>query len=145
MGRSKGGLTTKIHVAALSPSRVAAVALSPGQRGDLPLVPELWEQAEQKGRIRSFTADRAYDSNAMRDDLALAGVKCVIPPKCCRRIKPAFSKMLYRRRHKVENWFRRIQDFRRVATRYDKLACMFMAFVHVTAAVIAVRDLVNTP
>ena len=58
-----------------------------------------------------------------------------IPPKSNRRFKPPFSRALYRGRNAIERMFGRLKDFRRIATRYDKLAATFLAAVHLVAAV----------
>ena len=64
-----------------------------------------------------------------------AGATPDIPPKTNRRFKPPFSPVLYRARNAIERMFRRVKNFRRIATRYDKLATDFLAAVHLTAAV----------
>ncbi len=80
-------------------------------------------------------ADRGYDSNAVRAAIAARGATPVIPPKVNRRFKPPFSRVLYRTRNAIERMFGRLKDFRRVATRYDKLATNFLAAIHLAAAV----------
>ena len=145
LGRSRGGLTTKLHAATTDEDTAVGLSLTCGQRHDLIGFDPVYEQACQAGTPSSLAADRAYDADALRARMADAKVQCVIPGKC-NRIRPiAYSKKLYRRRHKVENWFRKIMDFRRVATRYDKLACCFLAVTHLASAVILLRAFVNTP
>ena len=67
-------------------------------------------------------ADRAYDSAELREELDERGTKPVIPNRCNRKKPFSFSKRLYKLRWRIENAFNRLKDFRRVATRYDKLA-----------------------
>lgn len=80
-------------------------------------------------------ADRGYDTNAVREAVNERGATPNIPPKSNRRFKPPFSRVLYRRRNAIERMFGRLKDFRRIATRYDKLAANFLAAVHLAAAV----------
>lgn len=80
-------------------------------------------------------ADRGYDTNAVRDAIAERGATPNIPPKLNRRFKPPFSRVLYRGRNAIERMFGRLKDFRRIATRYDKLATNFLAAVHLAAII----------
>jgi transposase len=79
--------------------------------------------------------DKGYDSDAIRRQVEAAGVTPNIPPKANRRWKPCFSPALYRDRNAIERMFCRLKDFRRVATRYDRLATSFLAAVHIAAIV----------
>lgn len=80
-------------------------------------------------------ADRGYDTDAVRAAVSDGGSTPNIPPKSNRRFKPPFSPVLYRARNAIERMFGRLKDFRRIATRYDKLATNFLAAVHLTAAI----------
>ncbi len=80
-------------------------------------------------------ADRGYDSDAIRRQIEAAGSTPNIPPKVNRRWKPCFSPFLYRGRNAIERMFGRIKDFRRIATRYDKLATNFLAAVCIVATI----------
>jgi transposase len=80
-------------------------------------------------------ADRGYDTNAVREAVNHRGATPNIPPKSNRRFKPPFSRTLYRGRNAIERMFGRLKDFRRIATRYDKLAANFLAAVHLAATV----------
>ena len=73
--------------------------------------------------------DKAYDGNAIRDLIESQGAVPNIPAKSNRKWKPCFSKTLYRERNKVERFFSKLKHFRRIATRYDKLAENFLAMV----------------
>ncbi len=70
-------------------------------------------------------ADKGYDSDAIRRQVEARGTAPNIPPKANRRWKPCFSPVLYRGRNAIERMFCRLKDFRRIATRYDKLAANF--------------------
>lgn len=80
-------------------------------------------------------ADRAYDSNRIRDLIEAQGAVPNIPPKSNRRWKSCFSKTLYKGRNAIERMFCRLKDCRRLATRYDKLAANFLGNIHLAAAI----------
>ena len=78
--------------------------------------------------------DKAYDSTELRDELDQRGTKPVIPNRSNRKRPFSFSKRLYKLRWRIESAFSRLKDFRRVATRYDKLARNYLASVCLAAA-----------
>ncbi len=80
--------------------------------------------------------DKAYDSSELRERLKARGTKVTIPNRSNRKKKFRFSKKCYRERHRIENAFCRLKDFRRIATRYDKLAINFAASVYLVATVV---------
>ena len=80
-------------------------------------------------------ADRGYDTNAVRSAIEARNATPNIPSKSNRRWKPCFSPVLYRGRNAIERMFGRLKDFRRVATRYDKLAANFLAAICLAATV----------
>ena len=79
--------------------------------------------------------DKGYDSDAIRRQVERKGAMPNIPPKANRRWKNCFSPVLYRSRNAIERMFCRLKDFRRVATRYDRLATNFLAAVCIAAVV----------
>jgi transposase len=145
LGRSRGGLTTKLHVACVDEATAVALLLTEGQRHDSVPFADVLAQAAATGEVQRVIADKAYDGNPIRELLATAGIKTSIPSPQHRRVKSRCLRRFYRQRHKVENFFRKLFDFRRVATRYEKLARCFLALVHLTSAVVLVRHFVNTP
>lgn len=80
-------------------------------------------------------ADKAYDSDKIRDDLASRGTRAIIPNKNDRKYLHPFDKRLYRKRNAIERMFCRLKDFRRIATRYDKLARNYLAGLCLAALV----------
>lgn len=138
-------MTTKLHAASTDEHTAVALTLTAGERHDLIGFDALYAQAKEGGTLRRLTADRAYDADDLRTRLRKDDIECVIPPRKNRRRPPHCSRRLYRRRHKIENWFRKIQDFRRLATRYEKLAICYLALVHLVSSVILLRSFVNTP
>jgi transposase len=84
----------------------------------------------------SLIGDRGYDSNWFRSALADKGITPCIPPTRSRKVPIAYDKMLYRQRHKVENMFAKLKDWRRIATRYDRCAHTFFSAICIAATVI---------
>ena len=126
MGRTKGGLNTKIHALVNVRSQVLVIALSAGNDVDISLAEELAECLPENSTL---IGDKAYDSSTLRQTTGAKGVKTCIPARINRTTAVPFSATVYRRRHRVENFFERIKRYRRVATRYDKLAETFLGFV----------------
>ena len=85
---------------------------------------------------KRLLGDKAYDSSELRSELALRGTKPVIPNRINRKQRFGFSKRLYRLRWRIESAFNRLKDFRRIATRYDKLARNYLASVCLVAALV---------
>ena len=126
MGRTKGGLNTKIHAVVNARSQAVVIALSAGNQADISLAEELTECLPEGSTL---IGDKAYDSSSLRQTAATKGINTCIPARSNRTTTVPFSARLYRRRHRVENFFERIKRYRRVATRYDKLAETFLGFV----------------
>ncbi len=157
IGRSRGGLTTKIH--ALTDQREAPVAvrLSAGQAGDNPqLVPLLddyaaaCQQQDMPGRDFRLLADKAYSHPSTRIQLRCRRIKHTIPERsdqiARRKAKgstggrpPAFDPALYALRNTVERGFNRLKQWRGIATRYDKYALTYLGGVLLACAVIHAR------
>ena len=107
------------------------LALSPGQAGDAPWGRALLQQLGPQTGQPALIMDRAYEGDETRALAAALGYRPVVPPKTS-RIEPwAYDHVLYRRRNEVERFFRWLKGFRRIATRYDKLDVILLAFVHV--------------
>jgi transposase len=117
MGRSRGGLTTKIHALADAEGLPIAITLTEGQAHDGKSAAGLLGWLTE-GDI--LLADRAYDSDALRETLAAIGAWANVKPMPGRRKKPPFSSFLYRYRNLIERFFSKIKHFRAVATRYEK-------------------------
>lgn len=126
MGRSRGGLTTKIHALVDAEGLPIALKLTEGQAHDGRSARDMLEALSQ-GQI--LLADRAYDADALRQSLKQRGAWANIKPMPNRRNIPAFSAFLYRQRNLVERFFNKLKHFRGVATRYDKRADNFLAGV----------------
>lgn len=90
---------------------------------------------EQMPKSPILLGDKGYDSNAIRHKVESKGTMPNIPPKTNRRWTNCFSPFLYRDRNAIERMFGRLKDFRRIATRYDRLAQNYLAAVHIAAIV----------
>jgi transposase len=90
---------------------------------------------ERLPKCRLLHADKGYDSDAIRRQVEATGAAPNIPPKANRRWKPCFSPVLYRDRNAIERMFCRLKDFRRIATRYDRLATNYMAALCIAATI----------
>ena len=104
-----------------------------GEAHDCPIAERLIRRREAANRL---LGDKAYDSAELREWLRKRGTKPVIPNKCNRKLPFSFNKKAYKERRRIENAFCRLKDFRRIATRYDRLARNFLASICLVAALV---------
>jgi transposase len=138
MGRSRGGLTTKIHARVDADGLPIALKLTEGQAHDGRSAADMLDGL---GPGQILLADRAYDSNALRQVLAERGAWANIKPMPRRVTIPAFSSFLYRYRNLVERFFNKLKHFRAVATPYEKHDENYLALVKLAATRIRIRAL----
>ena len=117
MGRSRGGLTTKIHALVDASGLPILLKLTEGQAHDGRSAQDMFGTL---GRGDVLLADRAYDSDELRRSLGLRGAKANVRPMPNRVNLPPFSKRLYRQRNLVERFFNKLKHFRAVGNPYDK-------------------------
>ena len=110
-----------------------AILLTGGEVHDCPVAERLIRRVKPSKRL---LGDKGYDSGEFRDELHERGTKPVIPNRCNRKQPFGFSKRLYKLRWRIENAFNRLKDFRRIATRYDRLARNYLASVCLAAALV---------
>ena len=115
------------------------VRLTAGQVGDAPVGEVIIDALDPREGIEQAAMDKAYDSNAIRTKLDAKGITPVIPPKSNRLDILGYDKASYKQRNKVERLFNKIKQFRRVATRYEKLNANFLAFVIGALIIIMLR------
>lgn len=136
MGRSRGGLTTKIHALVDACGLPILLKLTEGQAHDGRSAEDMLGSVE-RGNV--LLADAAYDSNALHETLAVRGARANVKPMP-NRLKPhRFSRRLYRRRNLVERFFNKLKHFRAVATRYDKRDDNYIASVKLASIRIWMR------
>ena len=126
MGRSRGGLTTKIHAVVDAKGLPIRLGLTPGQAYDGEAAMDLLNALPEDAMV---LADKAYDANAIREMIDGQGAWANIPPKSNRKDPICFNPHLHKARTRVERIFNKIKHFRRIATRFDKLAANYMAMI----------------
>jgi transposase len=126
MGRSRGGLTTKIHAVVDTNGLPVQLGLTPGEAHDNRLCSFLLNELKPRTML---LADRGYDADWIRALASEQGAWANIPPKRNRKEVICFSPYLYRARNLVERFFNKIKQCRRIATRYDRLAANYLAFI----------------
>ena len=135
MGRSRGGLTTKIHTLTDAQGRPLRFILTPGQAHDVTTAADLLADRNPAGVI----ADKAYDSNGLRNAIAATKAEAVIPSKSNRKIQIPHDAIAYKLRNRIEHFFNKLKHFRHIATRYDRRAVYFLAALHLASAMIWMR------
>lgn len=128
-------MTTKIHVVVDAIGRLIQGRLTAGQVHNVTQAQPLLRDVP----ARCVVADKAYDAQALRHAITAAGAKVVIPPRANRREPIRWSKAIYRHRNLVERFSCRIKHYRRIATRYDKLAERFASFACLAGAIVCMR------
>ena len=137
LGRSRGGFSTKLHLRCDENGLPLAVVLTPGQTHEARAFDALVEGLAPG--TRCLIGDAGYDAGWIRQELLLRGVLPVIPPNPVRKEPAPLDRELYRLRNRVERLVNRLKQFRAVATRYDKTAESYLAFVHLAAARVWLR------
>src|SRR3954447_15898211 len=133
IGRSRGGLSTKIHALVDALGNPVGFFLTGGQIHDLVGADHLLPSM----RADMLIADKAFDADErVLGPLAAAGKTAVIPPKANRLLPRDYDRHRYKARHLIENFFAKLKQFRAIATRYDKTARNFLSGVHLAAAAI---------
>jgi transposase len=135
VGRSRGGLTTKIHVLVDALGRPLSFILTGGQAHDSTTAAALLA-----GRTTAAViADKAYDNNALRKLITDTGAVAIVPSLSYRKPLIPHDAVAYQLRNRVERFFNRLKHFRRIATRYDRRAIHFLAALQLASAMIWMR------
>jgi transposase len=144
LGRSRGGLTGKIIVTAADEDTAIAVEVRPGQAHDAPLLkPMLQRTAARWDRGDRVIGDKAFDGAAQRRAGAAIGAVAVIPAKANRVNPEPLDAAAYRERNRVERLLGKTKEFRRIATRYDKLKPTSLGMIHLARGFIRLRARTN--
>lgn len=164
LGRSRGGLTTKVHLACDGRGLPLAVVVTTGNVNDSTVFDEVMDvlrvpragAGRPRRRPEAVIADKAYSSRAIRQTLRRRGIRAVIPERSdqkAHRVRrgqtgsrpPVFDRELYKARNLVERCFNRLKQFRAIATRFDKLATRYKAGVHLASLILWFREPVQDP
>jgi transposase len=141
VGRSRGGLTTKIHARVDAKGRPVRLLISPGNEHDVNAAEALLDGLERRAVV---IADKGYDADRVRSCIRDHGAIPNIPNRSNRKKKFRWKKAIYRERNHVERFFNKLKQFRRIATRYDKLGATFLAFIQLAAIRISLRSIEST-
>lgn len=135
--KSRGGATTRIHMAADAHGNPIDFELTGGEIHAAKAAPCLINKVEA---AENFIADKGYDAEAIRDELRQAGMNPVIPRQSnSKKPNPEFDSYLYKLRHLVQNLFARLKHFRSIATRYAELACNFKSMLFLACTCIWIK------
>jgi transposase len=135
LGRSRGGLSSKLHACVDGAGQVLRLIPSPGQHADLRYARSMLADIP----ARDAVFDRGYVSTRLHRDLIAQGCTAHIPPKRGMVNPPAWNKKLYAKRHLIENFFCRLKDNARLALRRDKTRQSFISFAYLAAILINLR------
>ncbi len=149
MGTSRGGLSTKLHLRTDGHGRPLVLLATPGQRHEVTQLQRLLDggavrrsgadgrpgRGQPRRRPVKLVADKGYSFPSARRLLRRRGIRAVIPTKSDQRRQLGFDRAAYRGRNQVERSVGRLKQFRRVATRYDKRAVNYLAWVTLATAV----------
>jgi transposase len=135
LGRSRGGFSTKIHLACDALGNALRFILTSGERNDI---------TQAAGLIDNFCAeavlfDKGYDANDFLSQIASQNSQVVIPPKANRKEQRIIDEHLYNERHLIENQIGKLKHFRRVFSRFDKLAKNYLSFIYFASTIIWLR------
>jgi transposase len=126
-------LSTKIHAAVDGLGNLARFRLTGGERHDITEAANLIEGMQSVGAV---VADKAFDAASLLVTIEAMNATAVIPPRASRKEIRGYDRHLYKSRNLIERFFARLKQFRRIATRYDKLDVRFEAFISIVASLI---------
>ena len=135
LGRSKGGFTTKVHITVDGLGNPLRLRLTAGQRHDITQALALVEGLA----FDHLIADRGYAAQDFVEWVIESGMQPVIPPHQRAKQSREYDRWLYRERHLVECFINKIKHFRRVFSRFDKLARSYLGFLHFVSSLIWLR------
>ncbi len=135
LGRSQGGYSTKVHLVTSGCGLPLAFVLTPGQAHESKSLDDLLAAVPfgSRRRPKALAADKAYSSNSIRQKLQQRRIKDVIPTRTNEKRSGRFARKTYRRRNIVERVFGWLKEKRRIATRYEKQALNYLAFLKIAS------------
>ena len=135
LGRSRGGFSTKIHLATDALGNAVRFILTGGERHDITQAEQLIENLYADYVI----ADKGYDSEAFVLKLKERNSEIVIPSRLIHKVQRGIDRHLYKERHLIENQIGKLKHFRRVFSRFDKLAKNYLSFIYLASTVVWLR------
>ena len=135
LGRSRGGFSTKVHIAVDALGNPLRFILTAGQSHDSPQAEALIEGYS----TRALIADKGYDSSDLIEAVKALGIQAVIPPRSNRIEQREYDKHLYKERHLVECFINKIKHYRRVFSRFEKLSKNYLGFLSFVSALVWLR------
>jgi transposase len=141
VGRSRGGLTTKIHACVDGKGRPVRLLISPGNDHDITCAKALLDGLQPGATV---VADKGYDADYVRSLIREQRAISNIPNRANRKRKYRWNKAVYRQRNLVERFFNKLKKFRHIATRYDQLGATFFAFIQLASIRIFLRSIEST-
>lgn len=135
LGRSRGGLSTKLHLSSDGLGNALRFRLTARQASDIKQAPALVEGVD----CQFVIGDKAYDSDRFVAQIESQGAKAVIPPRAKRKTPRAYDEHLYRERHLIECFINKLKQYRRCFSRFDKLSKNYLSFVYFASSLIWLR------
>ena len=132
-------MSTKIYAGCRDERTGVAVVLTAGHCHESPVFETVLAQVPPEPPLTHAIMDKGYDSDGIREHLIAHDIAPVIPSKSNRRAHLDYDKERYKLREKVERFFNQLKQFRRIATRYEKLSQTFLALIHLVAAWIIIK------
>ncbi len=137
-------MSSKIILTAADPDTALVVDVVPGQANDAPLLEAMIDRTEARLQtVDEVVADKGFDADGLRADLIERDINPIIPNKVNRVDPWPFDAWAYRDRNMIERLIGKLKQFRRIATRYDKLKSTFVGFLHLALGFIRLRHTVN--
>jgi transposase len=135
LGRSRGGFSTKIHLATDALGNALRFILTGGERNDITQA----ERLSENFCADYVIADKGYDSEAFVLKLKARNCEVVIPSRINHKVQRKIDEHLYKERHLIENQIGKLKQFRRVFSRFDKLAKNYLSFIYFASTVVWLR------
>jgi len=135
LGRSRGGFSTKIHIAVDALGNPLRLHLTGGECHDSPHAAGLIAGFEPDAVI----ADKGYDTDELIEAVKARGIEAVIPPRGNRKEQREYDRYLYRERHLIECFINKIKHYRRVFSRFEKLSKNYLGFLSFVSALVWLR------
>ncbi|MEL7499742.1 MAG: IS5 family transposase [Planctomycetota bacterium] len=146
LGRSRGGFSSKLHLACDEFGTIIGMKVTAGQRGEapefLPVIESIPLSLHRwKNRPCAIAGDKGYSSHEIRNWISEKGIQCIIPTRSNESSRPGFSRSIYRQRNVVERVIGRLKEFRRIATRYDKTIESFSSVIMLATLRITLKSI----